>query len=192
MPGMMYLVSVALLVALIAWMVRVYNHLAHLREVVCHCWAQWRKATQQRNACLADYTAVFAMLVPQGDPLPRELRRMREDSERSVSLAPEPRWCKVHGFVGGAEFLLRQAVERSMHVAEESPVMRAHESFQRLCSNMAGSLYQQEQVANRFNQAVRDYNAALASPSARFLGPVFGFSVADTLEAEQKNTRSTS
>ena len=126
---MMYLVSFALLVALIAWIAGIYNHLDYLRGVVCDCWGQWRKATRHRNECLADFTAVFSMLMPRGDPLPRELRRMREDSERSLALALEPRWSKVRGFVGGAEQLLRHAVAQSMHVVESSPAMRSHESL---------------------------------------------------------------
>lgn len=187
---MTYLVSFALLVALIAWMVGVYNNLDHLRGVVCNCWCQWRKATLQRNECLADFTALFSMLMPQDDPLPRELRRMREDSERSLALALEPRWSKVHGFVGGAEQLLRFAVQKSMHVVESTPAMRSHESLQRLCSNMEISLYQQEQMAMLFNRAVMEYNAALVSPSARFLAPIMGFSAADVLEERYEKTRS--
>ena len=187
---MTYLVSFALMVALIAWMVGVYNNLDHLRGVVCNCWCQWRKVTRQRNECLADFTALFSMLMPQGDPLPRDLRRMREDSERTLALALEPRWGKVHGFVGGAEQLLRHAVEESMHVVAASPVMRSHASLQHLCSNMEISLYQQEQMTTLFNRAVAEYNAALVAPSARFLAPIMGFSAADALEERYEKPRS--
>ena len=69
MRGMQYLVSFALLVAVAAWMVRIYNNLDHLRGVVCSCWGQWRKATHHRNECLTDFAVVFALFLPQGDPL---------------------------------------------------------------------------------------------------------------------------
>ena len=179
---MAYLVSFALLVALLAWMVGVYNNLEHLRGVVCNCWGQWRRATHRRNECLCDFVVAFAAFMPQGDSLPRDLRRMVEDSERSLALAVEPRWSGGNGMPCGAELLLRRAVARSVQVVEETPVMREHEHMQRLCSSMSVSLYQQDQVAALFNHAALEYNAALASPSARLLGPVFGFTRADSLE----------
>lgn len=189
---MQYLVSFALLVAFVAWMVGVYNNLCHLRDAVCNCWGQWRKATQHRNVCLNDFAAAFALFMPQGDPLPDSLRRMVADSERSLALlSREPRWGALHGFVGGAEHLLRLAVARSVQTVEDSPAMRAHEHLQRLCSGVAVSLYQQEQVTNLFNRAVIEYNAALAQPSARLLAPVFGFSRADPLSySETQSPRS--
>ena len=184
---MQYLVSFALLVAFVAWMVGVYNNLCHLRGAVCNCWGQWRKATHHRNECLNDFTTAFARFLPQGDPLPESLRRMVADSERSLALlAHEPRWGSQHGFVGGAESLLRQAVARSVQTVEDSPAMRAHEHLQRLCSGVAVSLYQQDQQASLFNRAAFEYNAALARPSARLLAPVFGFCSADPLSPSEK------
>lgn len=191
MRGMQYLVSFALLVAVAAWMVRIYNNLDHLRGVVCSCWGQWRKATHHRNECLTDFAVVFALFLPQGDPLPRNLRRLAADSERTLALTREPRWSRLHGFVGGAESLLRQAVERSVQAVEDSPVMREHEHLQRLCSSMSVSLFQQEQMTELFNRAAKDYNAALVTPSARFLAPLFGFAAADPLgEIHTQNARS--
>lgn len=179
---MQYLVSFALLVSVIAWIVGIYNNLCHLRGVVCSCWSQWRKATHQRNERLSDFAAAFARFLPQNDPLPCSLRRLVADSEHSLSLAHEPRWNTLHGFVGGAEQLLRQAIERSVQAVEDSPDMRSHEHLQRLCSSMAVSIYQQEQVAELFNRAAREYNSALGRPSARLLAPLFGFAAADPLE----------
>ena len=94
MRGMQYLVSFALLVAVAAWIVRIYNNLDHLRGVVCSCWGQWRKATHHRNECLTDFAVVFALFLPQGDPLPRNLRRLAADSERTLALTREPRWSR--------------------------------------------------------------------------------------------------
>ncbi len=180
---MAYLVSFALLVALTAWIVGVYNNLEHLRGVVCNCWGQWRRVTHQRNECLSHFTTELAACLPSGDSLPQDLRRMVDDSERSLALALEPRWNKMHGFVGKAEQLLRFAAERSVQVVEESPTLRSHETLLRLCSSTAVSLYQQEQVTTLFNRAAHEYNSALSTPSARFLAPMLGFIAADTLEA---------
>ena len=47
------------------------------------------------------------------------------------------------------------------------------------------------EVAALFNHAALEYNAALSSPSARLLAPIFGFARADALDAppEQQKTR---
>lgn len=190
MQGMPYLVSFALLVTLAAWMVGVYNNLEHLRSVVCYCWGQWRKVTHQRNECLADFVALFAMFLPQGDALPVDLKRLVEDSERTLALAFEPRWSRMHGFVGGAEQLLRLTVARSVQVVDDTPAMRQHEPLQRLCCTMAVALEQQDRVTALFNRAAAEYNAALTAPSARFLAPLFGFVAADPLTPGQEQARS--
>lgn len=187
---MAYLVSFALLVAVLAWVVGVYNNLEHLRGVVCNCWGQWRKATHRRNECLADFAAVFASFMPRGDSLPRDLRRMAEDSERSLALVLEPRWSRKHGFLGGAEQALRHVVDLSVQAVEDSPELRRHEALQRLCTSVTVSLYQQTQTASLFNRAAAEYNSALASPSARFLAPVLGFLAADPLDVPAQDTRS--
>lgn len=192
MRHMAYLVSFALLVALLAWMVGVYNNLEHLRGVVCNCWGQWRVATHRRNECLNDFVAAFASFMPRGDALPRDLRRMVEDSERSLALALEPRWSGRYGMLGRAELILRRAVARSVQVVEDTPGMRDHEHLRRLCSSMSVSLYQQDQVAALFNHAALEYNAALASPSARLLAPIFGFDRADALDASAENQKARS
>lgn len=190
MRGMQYLISLALLVAVGGWIVGVYNRLHHLRGSVCNCWSQWRKATHYRNECLSDFTAAFAAFLPREEPMLRHLRHLVADSERSLSLAPEPRWNSRCGFVAGAEQLVRQAVAQSVRMVEESPAMSAHEHLLELCSSVSLSLHRQEQLSALFNAAAGEYNAALGSPSARLLAPVFGFEAADTLDAPTQKTRS--
>lgn len=179
---MQYLVAFALLVALAAWMVGVYNQLAHLRGQVCSSWSQWLGATHRRNLCLKDYAAAFAAFFPQNAPVPLHLQRLAEDSEYAIALALEPRWGKVPGFMGGAEKVLRQAVAESVCTVEDTPRMREHEHMQRLTSGVSAAMYQQDQLAALFNRAAREYNNALSVPSARLLAPVFGFARANTLD----------
>ncbi len=176
MPGMPYLVSLALLVALFAWAVGVYNNLDHLRTVVCNFWGQWSRATHYRNESLNDFAVVFAAFLPQDASLPRSLQHLAAESERSVSQGLELLWSSdSDSRADGVEDLLRQAVVQSVQLVEESSVMREHEHLQRVCSRVSVSLFQQDQVAELFNRAVRDYNQMLKLPSARLLAPLFGF-----------------
>lgn len=182
---MQYLISLALLVAVAAWLVGVYNNLEHLRGVVCNCWMQWSKMTHYRNESLRSFVPVFASFMPEESPLPQLLRSLVADSERSLAESRELRWGGFQRFSGRTESRLRKAVAESVLLVESSPFMREHDELLRMCSNISASLYQQEQIADLFNRAVREYNKALSSPSARFLGPVFGFVAAFPLDALQ-------
>ena len=175
---MQYIVSLALLVALAAWMVGVYNNLNHLREAVCRCWSQWRVVTQRRNMELKDFASSLSSYVPQESSLPGNLLRLVADSERSLLLSDRPRWCSRHGFLGGAERLLRMTVTQAVQAVE----MQSDSHLQQLCHSVSASLYQQDQVTELFNHAAREYNAALMLPSARILAPVLGFSAVDSLD----------
>lgn len=191
MPGMQYLISFALLVALLAWMVGVYSNLEHLRKSVCVCWAHWRQLTHQRNVCLNDFARCLTPFMPAGDPLPQSLLRLSADSERSLSLVEMPQWGAHHGFLGGAEHLLRMAVAQSVHVVESSPVMRSDVQLLQLSRSVSSALYQQEQVMELFNSSAQEYNAALRNVSARLLASVFGFSAVSMLEMPaRQNARS--
>lgn len=182
---MQYLISLALLVAVAAWLVGVYNNLEHLRGVVCNCWMQWSKMTHYRNECLRSFVPVLASFMPEESPLPRLLLALVADSEHSLAESRELRWGPFQQFSGRTESRLRKAVAESVLLVEASPLMREHNELLSMCSNVSASLYQQEQIAALFNRAVREYNKALSSPSARFLGPVFGFVAAFPLDAMQ-------
>ena len=187
MPAMQYVVSFALLVALAAWMVGVYNNLNHLRGVVCSCWSQWCTVTHRRNAELKEFATLLASCVPQESPLPGSLLRLVTDSERSLQLVSVPRWSSQHGFLGGAEHFLRMAAEQAMRAVE----MQADSRVRQACHSVSVALYQQDQIAELFNRAAREYNAALCLPAARFLAPVFGFSAVDPLDDwKMQNARS--
>lgn len=186
MPGMQYLVSFALLVALAAWIVGVYNNLVHLHGVVCNCWRLWCKAVHLRNQSLEEFASVFVYFVSKDDPLPGKLHRFAADSERSLALGAESGGKISQGFACGAELLLRQAVTKSVHMVEESAVMRSHEHLLRVSSKLSAALYQQDQMAENYNRAAVEYNAALRGVSARLLAPLFGFAKVLPLEVREQ------
>lgn len=194
MPRMQYLVSFALLVAVGAWIVGVYNNLVHLRGAVCRSWQQWRQATHRRNECLREFATALAFLMKKDAPQPHSLLRMAADSERSLALAEAPRWTSVHGFMGRAEKLLRLEIMQAERDLEDSATLREDEQLLQLYSSVVASLYQQDQCSALFNRAAFEYNNALRGASARFLAPVFGFAAADPLDAAaaEQNTRSSS
>lgn len=178
---MAYLISLALLVAVLGWVVTVYKHLQHLRSAVLGNWHHWVHATHRRNDCLADVAEVFSSLLPQDELLPQHLRRLVGDSERALKLLAEPGWGVDSDFFPADEWQVQQAVQRALFEVEITPRLRNHERLQRLSSQMTVALYQQEQYARIFNLSAKEYNAALNHPSGRLVAPIFGFLHAQNL-----------
>ena len=177
------LVSIGLLVAVLAWVVSVYNRLFHLRNEVRGAWKQWVLATRSRNEQLSDFADTFAGVLPQESPLPRQLLRMGVDSERLLRNLDEPRWgAEGEAFMPGMEWVLQRALHESVDEVEHAPQMQEHLRLQQLCGLMSMALYQQEHRTRLFNRAAQEYNAALISPGGRALAPIFGFRPTGALE----------
>ena len=172
---MEYLVAFALLVAMGAWVVSSYLRLFHLYERVQGAWLQWTDATRLRNECLGDFLQAFASYLPQGDMLPRDMRRWAEDSERALSAtAGAPRRGNFAG-LGSAERHLRRVVSHSVHTLVTTRNMREDAHLCELCAAMSASLYRQEELAGVYNRSVAEYNSALRAPGARMVAGLFGF-----------------
>lgn len=183
MLPMEILVSVGLLVAVLAWVVSVYNRLYHLRREVMGAWNQWVQATRSRNEQLGNFADVFARVLPQGSLVPRRLRSLADDSERRLRSMKEPRWGNSgESFMPGEEWMLQRALRESMDEAEHMPQIHTHLEFQQLCGLMSMALYQQEHRTRLFNRAAQEYNSALVSPGGRALASVFGFRPSGSLE----------
>lgn len=176
-----YLIPLALLVAVAAWLTAVFHRLNHLYGQVQSAWVQWSHATRQRNECLGDFAAVFSGYLPQGDMLPRDLRRLTEDSQRALTASPQAPVAGRMLSMGAAERALRRVVGDSVQTLENSDRMRGNQHLLQLCSQMSVTLFQQEQIARSYNRFAADYNQALSAPGGRLVGGLFGFVPVDSM-----------
>lgn len=172
---MIYVVSMGLLVAVAAWLVAVYHKLNMLREHVQAAWVQWSRVTMQRNERLGNFTAMFAACLPVGAMLPRDLRRLAEDSRLALSSrpsAPHPGGLKG---VRETELGVRQRVGDSVEVIENSQRMRSNVDLVQVCREVSDALQLQEQIARAYDRTAVDYNNALTGPAAKVVAGMFGF-----------------
>lgn len=180
---MNFLVSIGLLVAVLAWVVSVYNRLFHLRNEVRGAWQQWIQAARNRNEQLDDFTSVFAGALPQENRAFGRIRRLGAVSQQLLRGLEELRWgAQGEALMPQSEWTLQRMLHESVDVVENSPQLQSHLQLQQLCGLMSMALYQQEHRTRLFNRAALEYNAALASPSGRALASVFGFLPAGCLE----------
>jgi len=178
---MIYLVCLAMFVILGAWLVSVYSRFNHLYARVQESWKQWADATKLRNSFLGDFTRRFSAELPKDSVLPRDLRRLLEDSSRALQAttkAPEQGGSQL---ISKYEKLLRQVMASSLVALENDPVMRDDHRLSALCRDMSVSLVQQDQFARFYNRHAGLYNEALNSPGGRLFGSMMGFSPVERL-----------
>lgn len=177
------LVSIGLLVAVLAWVVSVYNRLFHLRNEVRGAWKQWILAARNRNEQLDDFANAFAGALPQDNSASCRILRLGAVSQQLLRGLEELRWGpQGEALIPQSEWILQRVLHESVDSVENSPQLQAHFQLQQLCGLMSMALYQQEHRARLFNRAAMEYNAALASPGGRALASVFGFLPAGCLE----------
>ncbi len=186
---MEWLISLALLVAVTSWVVATYHRLHHLRTQVQEAWLQWERSTRHRNACLTSFAPAFAPFASAAMALPDELRHAAQDSDHELDFplpapSPEEYALPAGDFLkplGERERTLRLLVGDSLRLLDTLPTAPQDAELQTLVSRLSASLFQQEQFTQRYNQAVEDYNAALATPSGRLVGSAFHLPPANSL-----------
>ncbi len=188
-PRMEWLVSLALLVAVTSWVVATYHRLHHLRSQVQEAWLQWERSTRHRNACLSSFAPAFEHCAPDSIALPHELRHAAQDSDHELDF-PLPMPTADSPALPSRDFLkplgerersLRLLVGDSLRLLDELPTVPQEPELQELVSRLSASLFQQEQFTRLYNQAVENYNAALASPSGKLVGSAFRLPEANRL-----------
>ena len=118
---------------------------------------------------------VFAAYLPQGDILPRDMRRWAADSARALVAAPAAPRCGNLANLASAERHLRRVVSHSVHTLETTQTMRDDARLQELSHAVSVALYRQEELAGFYNRSVAEYNTELAAPCGKLLGGLFGF-----------------
>lgn len=172
---MEYIVPLGILVAFLAWIIATFTRLHHLQNAALAAWCKWSEATQQRNACLVDFTVLFSGYLPKGDVRPRHLRRLADDTRRVLDTH--------HGLPNGnelkqlshAEKSLRREVVNAVQAMEDSETMRDDTLLAELCTRVSVSIFQQDELSRTYNRSVGDFNMALTSPGARLVAGIFGF-----------------
>lgn len=178
---MLYVVSLGMLVAVAAWVAAVYSRLNFLHGQVQDAWLQWVHATRRRNECLGDFTAAFAACLPQGSMLPRNLRRLTEDSRLALAAGAAPPRPLCMKAVHDVEEHLQSTMRDSVSVIENDRNLRENTVLVQLCNAISLSVWRQEQEERNYNRYAGDYNNAIDSPAVHWVAEAFGFEPASHL-----------
>lgn len=171
---MEWLISAGLLVAVAAWVAGVCHRLQVLRTEVRGAWADWLADTRRRNESVEALAESVSVRLPSGEMLPRTLRRLVTDSERSLRGGEELLWAAEEETTT-TEGELRRAACLAAHRVEETDSLREDKRLCALCEQLLHTLERQEQSARRFNLAAESYHAALQEPPVQLLASSLGF-----------------
>lgn len=178
---MEYAVPLGLLVAVLAWVIATFLKLYHLRRLAQAAWQRWGQATQQRNICLLDLSIHLSAFLPQGDVRARRMKRLADDTQRVLSLFPEPPPNHELRHLSHAERKLRDIIIGTAQKMEHDTAMGADEELTELMNRVSLSLFRQDEITLLYNTRARAYNTALESPGAQWVAQIFGFSTLHTL-----------
>lgn len=171
---MEWLVSAGLLVAVAAWVAGVCHRLQLLRTEVRGAWEEWLADPRRRNKILGEFAESVSLLLPPGEMMPRTLRRLVTDSERSLRSGEQLLWT-AEAESRQTEGKLRREANGAAHRVERTDALRSDEGVWRLCEHLLQTLERQEQSGRRFSLAAESYNAALREPPVQLIAPTLGF-----------------
>lgn len=150
-----------------------YNRLVNLRESVDAAWSQVENAYQRR----ADLIPNLVNTVKGAADFEQEtLNQVVEARAKvgQVNLEGPPDAAQLAAFQE-AQDGLSSALSRLLVVVERYPELKATEAFRDLQAQLEGTENRIAVERNRFNEAVRAYNAAIKEFPTLIIAKVFGF-----------------
>ncbi len=175
MRPMGYLIALGLLVAVAGWLTAMYHRLEHLRSHALAAWFQWQHGAHLRNEHLHQYAALFSLLLPQGNMMPRDIRRLIGDSERALSVPVDSAsHSTAVAQLGATEQALRRTLTQSFFFIDEA-CDGAPPDMSLVVEELKKLVSLQDNLAHTFNKSVDTYNHAISEPTGRFVSSLFGF-----------------
>lgn len=174
-------IFLAVLVALLMYLIKIYNNLVSLRENVKKAWANIDVLLKQRH----DELPKLIETCKQYMKYEQETLQKVMEARAAVSTAREQG--DVAG-VGAAEGMMRMGLGRLFAVAENYPDLKADRSFGHLQQRITGL---EESIADRrefYNDSVNLNNVRIAQVPDVFIASMFGFKSAELLEFSEQET----
>jgi LemA protein len=150
-----------------------YNGLVQERERVDASWAQVENVLQRR----ADLIPNLVETVRGYASHEREVFTAVADARSRLLAARTPE------DTAEANGALDSALGRLLMIAESYPQLRASESFTRLQDELAGTENRIAVERRRYNETVREYNAAVRTFPRNVFAGIFGFESREYFEA---------
>lgn len=169
----MWLLLIAIVVALMGWAVFAFNRLVRLRNQVRTAWADVDVQLMRRHDLVPMLVAAVQAYAGHERVLFEAVTELRT---RAMAV-------KAPALLGNVETALQSGIDRLLALKEAYPDLKASENFAGLQRDLV-QVEEQLQYARRFyNGAVRDLNDAVQHFPGLLIARSFGFSNAEFFQA---------
>jgi len=153
-----------------------YNSLIGLSESVRSAKAQIESNIQRKADLLPNLVKTVKAYAKHEEKIFREVTRLRSGAMQNLPKA----------ISGAARYneALNGIMGRLMAVAENYPDLKSSEQFRQLQAQIEGAENRINVTRMLYNDAVREYNAALGRIPGRFVAPLTGLKPAEYFEAD--------
>lgn len=187
---MSFLIFLAIIVALIAWGIGIYNSLVNLRNRVKNAFAQIDVQLTRRHDLIPNLVeAVKGYMKHERDTLEAVVNaRNRAVSDLDAAKA-DPANAEAVRKLGESEGALGAALSRLFALSEAYPDLKANENMMHFQEELSSTENKVAFARQAFNDAVLGYNNKVENFPNNILAGMFQFTQASFLEIESEEKR---
>ncbi|PKN42381.1 MAG: hypothetical protein CVU60_06760 [Deltaproteobacteria bacterium HGW-Deltaproteobacteria-18] len=174
-----FLVLLALAVAILLWVILLYNSLVRMRNMVQEAWSGIDVQLKRRTDLIPNLVSTVKGYAEHEKGTLEEVIRLRGVAQNAQGV----------GETAQAQGLLGAALGKLFALAENYPDLKANANFAQLQASLS-EIEEQVQLARRYyNGAVRNLNIAVESFPSNLIAGRFGFEKAEFFELESPSER---
>ncbi len=178
-PTVVLLIIVAVLIALVLWVVGIYNGLVRLRNAVKNAWSQIDVQLKRRHDLIPN-------LVETAKGYMKHERETLESVTKARNLAQNASGVSEQG---AAESQLNQALSNFYVVVERYPDLKANENFLQIQEELTSTENRISFSRQAYNDAVMTFNNKIEMFPSNIIAGMFNFAKSDFFEIENAAER---
>lgn len=185
-----FLVFLAIVVALIAWVVGIYNNLVNSRNRVKNAFAQIDVQLTRRHDLIPNLVeAVKGYMKHERETLEAVINARNTAVSDLESAKSDPSNAEAIKQLGASEGALGAALGRLFALSESYPDLKANQNMMQFQEELASTENKVAFSRQAFNDAVLSYNNAVENFPNNIIAGMFNFQTSSFLEIESEEKR---
>ncbi|MBT8080717.1 MAG: LemA family protein [Gammaproteobacteria bacterium] len=185
-----FLIFLAIVVALIAWVVGIYNNLVNSRNRVKNAFAQIDVQLTRRHDLIPNLVeAVKGYMKHERETLEAVIQARNSAVSKLETAKSDPSNAEAIKQLGASEGALGAALGRLFALSESYPDLKANQNMMQFQEELASTENKVAFSRQAFNDAVLSYNNAVENFPNNIIAGMFNFQTASFLEIESEEKR---
>ena len=185
-----FLIFLAIVVALIAWVVGIYNNLVNLRNRVKNAFAQIDVQLTRRHDLIPNLVeAVKGYMSHERETLEAVINARNSAVSNLDAAKADPSNAEAIKKLGASEGALGAALGRLFALSEAYPDLKANQNMMQFQEELASTENKVAFSRQAFNDTVLQYNNSVQNFPNNLIAGFFSFALASFLEIESEEKR---